>query len=47
LGTLGVLGQANGELMPLVLNTSITWIVIGLIVSVFGFDLKRLSVEFA
>ena len=47
LGTLGVLGQANGELMPLILNTVLTWIVIGIVVAVFGSDLKRLSVEFA
>ena len=47
LGTLGVLGQANGELMPLILNTAITWVVIGIVVAVFGSDLTRLSVEFA
>lgn len=47
LGTLGVLGQANGELMPLILNTLLTWVAVGIIVAVFGNDLKRLKVEFA
>ena len=47
LGTLGVLGQANGDFMLLILNTALTWVVIGIVVAVFGANLKRLSVEFA
>lgn len=41
LGTLGVLGQARGGLLPVVLNTSLTWIAVGLVIAIFGRDLKR------
>jgi len=47
LGTLGVLGQSNGQLMPLILNTALTWTVVGVVIVMFGKDLKRLRVEFA
>ena len=47
LGTLGVLGQTSGELMPLIMNTAITWVAVGIVVAVYGYDLKRLRVEFA
>jgi membrane protease YdiL (CAAX protease family) len=40
LGTLGVLGQANGSLMPVMLNTLLTWMVVGVIVFFTGRDLK-------
>jgi membrane protease YdiL (CAAX protease family) len=46
LGTLGVLGQSNGELMPLILNTVFTWAAVGIVVAMFGNSLKRLRVEF-
>jgi len=45
LGTLGVLGQSNGELMPLILNTVITWITVGIVVALFGSNLVRSEVE--
>ena len=41
LGTLGVLGQSNGDLVPLIFNTLFTWIAVGIIVAVYGQDLKR------
>lgn len=41
LGTLGVLGQSNGDLLPLMLNTLFTWIAVGFVVAVYGRDLKR------
>jgi uncharacterized protein len=41
LGTLGVLGQSNGDLIPLMLNTLLTWIAVGIVVAVYGQDLKR------
>lgn len=40
LGTLGVLGQANGSLTPVILNTLLTWLVVGVIVFSTGRDLK-------
>ncbi len=40
LGTLGVLGQANGSLTPVILNTVLTWLVVGVIVFFTGRDLK-------
>ena len=40
LGTLGVLGQENGNLVFLSLNTLLTWIVVGVILLFFGRDLK-------
>lgn len=43
LGTLGVLGQSGGDLKLLILNTVWTWIAVGIIVAVFGGDLKRES----
>ena len=46
LGTLGVLGQANGGLMPLILNTTLTWVVVGIVIAVYGVGLKRLRVEY-
>lgn len=46
LGTLGVLGQTNGELMPLIFNTALTWVVVGIVAALFGNDLKRLKVKF-
>lgn len=39
LGTLGVLGQTNGDLLPLILNTVITWIAVGVVINVCGDDL--------
>lgn len=44
LGTLGILGQADGDLTPLVLNTILTWLVVGLIVEFYGTDLQRQDV---
>lgn len=41
LGTLGVLGQGNGDLTPLMLNTLFTWIAVGIVVATYGQDLKR------
>ena len=41
LGTLGVLGQSNGGLIPLMLNTLFTWIAMAVVVVVYGQDLKR------
>ncbi|MFT3891931.1 MAG: type II CAAX endopeptidase family protein [Anaerolineales bacterium] len=41
LGTLGVLGQSNGDLIPLMLNTLFTWIAVAIIVATYGQDLKR------
>lgn len=40
LGTLGVLSQANGSLTPVILNTLLTWLVVGVIVFFTGRDLK-------
>ena len=47
LGTLGVLGQSNGDLRPLILNTVLTWAAVGIVVAVFGSNLKRESVRVA
>lgn len=41
LGTLGVLGQSSGNLMPLILNTVLTWIAVGVVVFIFGKDLMH------
>ena len=41
LGTLGVLGQSNGDLIPLMLNTLFTWIAVAVVVAIYGQDLKR------
>lgn len=41
LGTLGILGQAGGDLTSLVLNTILTWLIVGLIVEFYGIDLTR------
>jgi membrane protease YdiL (CAAX protease family) len=41
LGTLGVLGQSNGDLISLMFNTLFTWVAVGIVVAVFGQDLKR------
>jgi membrane protease YdiL (CAAX protease family) len=41
LGTLGVLGQSNGDLIPLMINTLFTWIAVGVVVAVYGQNLKR------
>lgn len=41
LGTLGVLGQSNGDLIPLMLNTLFTWIAVAIVVAMYGQDLKR------
>jgi hypothetical protein len=41
LGSLGVLGQSNGNLLPLILNTLFTWVAVGIVVATFGRDLKR------
>jgi len=38
---LGVLGQTTGELMPLILNTILTWVAVGIVIVVYGTDLKR------
>lgn len=43
LGTMGILGQSNGDLIPLVLNTVLTWLVVGLIVEYYGTELRRRS----
>ena len=43
LGTLGVLGKGGENIMPLMLNTFLTWIAVGIIVVVFGKDLIRSS----
>ncbi|HLF74521.1 MAG TPA: type II CAAX endopeptidase family protein [Anaerolineales bacterium] len=41
LGTLGVLGHGDGELIPLLLNIGLTWIAVGAVVATFGSDLQR------
>ncbi len=41
LGTLGVLGQSSGDLLLLILNTIITWISVGVVIKLFGSNLKR------
>ena len=41
LGTLGILGQANGSLTPVILNTVLTWLLVGVIVFFTGRDLKK------
>ena len=41
LGTLGILGPPTGNMMPLVLNTLLTWMAVGVVVVLFGKDLKR------
>jgi membrane protease YdiL (CAAX protease family) len=41
LGTLGVLGQSNGDQLPLMFNTLFTWIVVAIVVAVYGQDLDR------
>ena len=41
LGTLGILGQADGDLVQLVLNTILTWLIVGMIIEFYGSDLKR------
>jgi CAAX protease family protein len=41
LGTLGILGQSSGDIMPLILNTVLTWVAVGVVVMVFGRDLTR------
>ncbi len=41
LGTLGILGQSNGDLTALVLNTILTWLIVGIVVEVYGTDLTR------
>jgi membrane protease YdiL (CAAX protease family) len=43
LGSLGLLGQGSGDLSPLLLNTLLTWIVVGLVVAFFGLNLQRES----
>ena len=44
LGTLGILGSPTGNMMPLVLNTLLTWMAVGVVVVLFGKDLKRNNV---
>ena len=41
LGTLGVLGQSDGDFRLLILNTVLTWVMVGIVVAVYGSDLKR------
>jgi hypothetical protein len=41
LGTLGILGKSSGDMMPLALNTLLTWIAVGFVLIIFGKDLKR------
>lgn len=41
LGSLGVLGQSSGNLLPVILNTIITWLAVVIIIIRFGKDLKR------
>lgn len=41
LGTLGVLGHGIENLVPLLLNILLTWLVVGVVVLVFGKDLKK------
>ena len=41
LGTLGVLGQGNGDLLSLAFNTLFTWVAVVVILMVCGQDLKR------
>jgi len=40
LGTLGVLGQASGNLTPVMLNALLTWLVVSVIILFTGRDLK-------
>ena len=44
LGTLGILGPPTGNMMPLALNTLLTWMAVGVVVVLFGKDLKRNNV---
>jgi membrane protease YdiL (CAAX protease family) len=41
LGTVGVLGHGGEDLGPLILNTALTWAAVGLVVSIYGSDLRR------
>ncbi|HQV64595.1 MAG TPA: hypothetical protein PKV19_11380, partial [Anaerolineales bacterium] len=41
LGSLGVLGQSSGDLLPVILNTIITWLAVTIVIIRFGKDLKR------
>jgi membrane protease YdiL (CAAX protease family) len=41
LGTLGVLGQDDKALRLIIINTAITWVMAGIVVAMYGFDLKR------
>ena len=41
LGTLGVLGQSKGDLTPVILNTLLTWVVVGILRFTAGKELKR------
>ena len=43
LGTLGVLGQASGDLTPVMLNTLLTWTMVGVILLFTGKNLKTRS----
>jgi hypothetical protein len=41
LGTLGVLGQSQGDLILLLINVLLSWIAVGIVVRCFGSDLQR------
>lgn len=41
LGSLGVLGQSSGDLLPVILNTIITWLAVTIVIIRLGKDLKR------
>lgn len=43
LGTLGILGQTHGDIVPLIFNTALTWVSVALVVAFYGSDLKRKS----
>jgi len=47
LGTLGVLGRDSKLLALIIIHTAFTWIAVGLVIALYGLDLKRLKTETA
>ena len=41
LGSLSVLGQSSGDVLPVILNTIITWLAVTIVIIRLGKDLKR------
>ncbi|HXD09854.1 MAG TPA: type II CAAX endopeptidase family protein [Anaerolineales bacterium] len=46
LGTLGILGPGNGNLIPLLINIILTWLAVGIVLLIFGRDLKQAPGKF-